>query len=105
MVLDGASAALLAQVFPTLLIALLVEGKFTKRESRRKWILKSLMVVRLAAVLAAVGATFLCLIVVVTGRSSIFIDSWTLFTVIVLFLAVLVMCVEIFDREVLEHTR
>ncbi|CAH0233065.1 hypothetical protein SRABI26_02698 [Arthrobacter sp. Bi26] len=98
------AAALLAQVFPTLLIALLLEGKFVKRDGRKKRLLKVLMLLRLAAVLTSLAATFICLLVVVTEGSNPFADIWVTGTWIILFFAFLVMCGEVFDREILEHS-
>lgn len=101
MELTDASASLLAQVFPALLIAILLEGRVSRRKNRSKGVLLGLMLLRVAAVFTNVGATFMCIMVVMTGDSNTFIDAWVTCTLFIVAASTLALCAEVFDRELL----
>lgn len=101
MELTDTSAGLLAQVFPALLIAILLEGRVTPRKNRSKRALRNLMLLRVAAVFTCVGATFMCILVVMTGDSNAFMDVWVTCTLFIVFAGTLALCAEVFDKELL----
>lgn len=101
MELTDASAGLLAQVFPALLIAILLDGRVSRRKNRSRCALRNLMLLRLAAVIMSVGGTFMCIFVVITGDSNWFTDVWVMCTLFIVFAGTLALCVEVFDKELL----
>lgn len=104
MELTETSASLLAQVLPALLIAILLEGRFTRRKDRSKRALRNSMLLRLAAVFTSVGATFMCVIVVLSGASNAFMDIWVMCTLFIVFAGTLGLCSEVFEKELLSLT-
>lgn len=101
MELTETSANLLAQVFPALLIAILLEGRLTRRKNRSKRALRHFMLLRLGAVFTSVGATFMCIVVVFTGTSNAFMDIWVTSTLFIVFAGTLALCSEVFEKELL----
>lgn len=101
MELTDTSAGLLAQVFPALLIAILLEGRLARRKNRSRRALRNLMLLRLAAVIMSVGGTFMCTLVVITGDSNWFTDVWVTCTLFIVFAGTLALCAEVFDKELL----
>lgn len=67
-------AALIAQVYPTLVIALLLEGRVFARSRRGRWLNVVGHVGRFTGVLGALASTFLCLGVVGTNQTFWFVD-------------------------------
>lgn len=98
------AAGLLAQVLPALLIAILLEGRLAKGKKRSKRVSRNFMLLRLAAVFTGVGATFMCLLVVLTGVSNTFINIWVTGTLFVVFCGTLALCSEVLDNELLSWT-
>lgn len=101
MELTDTSAGLLAQVFPTLLIAILLEGRLSRKTNWSKSTLRGLMLLRVFAVFATVGATFLCMMVVLAGHSNAFINGWVACTFFILLAGTLALCAEVFERELM----
>lgn len=104
MELTDTSAGLLAQVIPTLLIAILIEGRVSRRKHRSRPALRNLMLLRLAAVFTSVAATFMCIFVVATGKSTTFMDVWVTCTLFIVFAGTLALCAEVLDKELLAAT-
>lgn len=79
------AAGLIAQVFPTLLIALLIEGRGAQWTVR--WLAVANHYVRFAAVLSSTTATFFCLIAAVNKQESVAVDVVVTVSVFILWMA------------------
>lgn len=68
------SAGLIAQVFPTLMIALLIEGRLTGHAKQSRWFALWFHSVRLIAMFGAGLSTFVCLQAVALQKSTPILD-------------------------------
>jgi hypothetical protein len=67
-------AGLVAQVFPTLLIAILIEGRLGPALSWARWVNLVLHYLRMLAILGATASTFACLNIARSGNGDEFTD-------------------------------
>lgn len=72
MTLTPEYAALVAQVYPTLMIAILIEGRLRHVSFERRWLFMFDHLVRWAAVLGSIASTFICLAIVRQGAPGVF---------------------------------
>lgn len=98
-------AGLLAQVFPVLLIAILLEGGFRITRRRKRWVIMALAVVRILAVFSAVGATFACLYGFIYGVEHMVIDVFVNLGFGASLVAIMVMVGDVMDRQVEDAQR
>lgn len=75
MKIDVAAAGLLAQVIPTLLIFLVLEGRLEKFESTG-FLREAEKRIRVAAIMWNLASTFLCLVVVIVNRPVDAVIGW-----------------------------
>jgi hypothetical protein len=99
------AAELLAQVFPALLIAILIEGRFNFTTKRRPWRVLLEMIVRIVAIFSLATATYACLWVVIAGGG----EGLTLDVIVAVaffgsFAGVLLTISDVVDRQ-LEESR
>jgi hypothetical protein len=64
-------AGLIAQVFPTLIIALLIEGRLRVTSWRARWLDMLNRVVRFLSIFLGASATFLCLALAGGGKENV----------------------------------
>lgn len=96
------TAALLAQVFPALLIAILIEGRLRISRRRRLWVIRMFLSIRIAAIFSTAGATFVCLLAVIARSESLLIDVMVNVAFYTSAIAMLIMISDVFDRQLEE---
>lgn len=100
------TAELLAQVFPALLIAILIEGRFNFSRDRRRWRILLEMFVRMAAIFSLATATYTCLWVVIAGDGDgLVLDVTVAVAFFGSFAGVLLMISDVVDKQLDESKR
>lgn len=92
-------AGLVAQVFPTLLIALLIEGRLGRSWHWGRWLNVIVHSVRVAAILGATASTFACLNVARAGKGDEVTDWLVNITAYLLLVATAAMAGMVMGRE------
>lgn len=93
------SAGLLAQVYPTLLIAILLEGRIRKGDPTFGLLGKFEFVVRFFAILGATMSTFLCLVVHVYQQGSEFTDGVVIVSAGLLLLSIISVATNVLAQD------
>lgn len=92
-------AGLIAQVYPALLIAILLEGRLPVAEHRHRWVLMAVHVTKLAAILGGTLSTFLCLVAVSTKQELVLLDWLVSLSALAMFVSLSVINGQLTARE------
>lgn len=98
------TSELLVQVFPALLIAILIEGRFVFTRKRAAWRVMASMVMRIVAVFSLATATFVCLWAVIADVEGAGVNIVVGIAFFGSFVGTLLMISDVVDRQ-LEESR
>lgn len=98
---DKDLAGLAAQVFPTILLALMLEGRIAYRRHEYRWFRTTARILRGSAVMVSVLATFMCLWWLGLGEQNedVVLNLVVTLSTILLFLSVMVVAVHVLGGQ------